>query len=111
MVALFLVCLMGKALTASWALVLIVQEGIKVRGGLMGLVYQKSLRLSCVGMSETGIGLINNLAANDAEQIVQQTSMIPNLISAPLLFVVSLVLLAMTVGASFLAGFAAMIIV
>ncbi len=41
----------------------------QVRGGVSGLVYEKSLRLSNAGRKETKIGEILNLMSNDADKV------------------------------------------
>jgi len=111
LVACLAVCNAIKAFSSGWGQLMLMRVAIKVRGGLLGVIFQKALRLSPVGMSQTGAGVINNLAANDAEQLLQSTPILGQLIGAPLLLVGSLVGLAMAVGPSFLGGFAAMILV
>jgi ABC-type multidrug transport system fused ATPase/permease subunit len=87
------------------------KTGLKVRAAMMGSVIEKMMRLSSLGMGTIGAGMINNLAANDTEQILVSMPIIANVFFAPVMIVVSMTLLAMTVGASFLGGFGAMIFV
>jgi len=88
---------------------LMTKAALKVRGALIVSVYNKSLRLSPLGMNQTGSGFINNLTANDAEQLLMSAQVCANVLFSPLLIIAVMVLLALTVGASFLAGLAAML--
>jgi len=105
------VTLSVAALAQNHAQMFLLKAALKVRGALISSVYQKALRLSSIGMAETGTGMINNLTANDTEQLLQSTPILGQIFFAPVTIIVAMVLLAMTVGASFLGGFAAMVIV
>eukprot|EP00931_Biecheleriopsis_adriatica_P101072 TRINITY_DN76293_c0_g1_i1.p1 TRINITY_DN76293_c0_g1~~TRINITY_DN76293_c0_g1_i1.p1 ORF type:complete len:1392 (+),score=217.39 TRINITY_DN76293_c0_g1_i1:56-4177(+) len=84
---------------------------IRIRGVLISAVYIKAMKLSSIGMNDVGSGKINNLTANDAEQLLMSIFVVGNVIIAPVQLVVSFVLLGMSIGATFLAGLATVIII
>lgn len=84
------------------------RAALKVRGTMIRAVFEKMMRLSSVSMCNIGSGMIHNLAANDTEQLLVSTPSLANVIYAPIIVAVAMAMLAMTVGPSFLGGFAAM---
>jgi ABC-type multidrug transport system fused ATPase/permease subunit len=90
---------------------LFLQGALQVRGAMIGSVYMKVLRLSSLGLSKAGSGFINNIAANDTENLLMSAPILSLVVFAPVQITFSFILLAYTVGATFLAGFAVVIIV
>jgi len=84
---------------------------LKVRGAMIAAAYHKTLRLSNIGMTKVGAGMINNVCANDAEQLLQSAMILPMIVWTPFQIVFAFVLLGATIGASFLGGFVVMVMV
>jgi len=83
---------------------------LKVRAAMIAAAYNKTLRLSNVGMTKIGAGMVNNVCANDAEQLLLSSMVFPMVVWAPFQIALSLILLESTIGTSFLAGFGGLVI-
>ncbi|KAF5303469.1 hypothetical protein FQA39_LY09932 [Lamprigera yunnana] len=84
--------------------------GIRIRTALISAVYRKSLRISSATKKETSLGEIINLMQVDAQIFAELLPYINMVWSAPLQILLSIFFLWQLLGASVLAGVAAMII-
>lgn len=109
-IVLFLILVAG-AIFQNTGQFLFQQAALNVRGAMIGSVYKKVLRLSSLGLSKTGAGMINNVAANDTENLLVSAPILSLVLFAPFQIGFSFVLLGYTVGATFLVGIAVIIIV
>ena len=79
--------LLGDALCNNHCQLCLLKASLKVRGAMIGAVYSKTLKLSSIGMSQipNGSGMLNQIVANDTEQILNSTPVIANVFFAPAL--------------------------
>ncbi|GAB9476483.1 Abc transporter c family member 2, partial [Globisporangium polare] len=68
--------------------------GVNMRSIMMDIVYQKALRLSCVGRQAYTTGEIVTLMSVDSERIFNSVLSGPWLVVAPLAFIITIVLIA-----------------
>ena len=112
----------GYLLVASVVIALVVQNlcwerhlhavlraGMHAQTGVMGAVYAKALRLSTQARNRTSVGRITNLYSGDALQLRKTVVRLSALVSAPLIIIVSLVLLYRQLGPATFVGFAVLV--
>merc|ERR1719163_2582674 len=88
----------------AWHAHLMTRVALRMRTGIISAIYRKCLWLGGLGSSETTIGNIQNLMANDAQFFLQFAPQFNQLFAAPIQIIVSFVWLARIIGPSFLAG-------
>uniref|UniRef100_A0A1B6CRI6 ABC-type xenobiotic transporter n=1 Tax=Clastoptera arizonana TaxID=38151 RepID=A0A1B6CRI6_9HEMI len=80
------------------------KTGLKIRGALICVVYNKALRLSTITVSSFGVGKIVNFMSIDTDRIVNSCPSFHAFWSLPFQISVTLYLLYKQVGLAFLAG-------
>ncbi|RLN68925.1 hypothetical protein BBJ28_00023065, partial [Nothophytophthora sp. Chile5] len=71
------------------------RTGANMRSLVMDLVYQKSLRLSCVARQEYSTGEVLTLMSVDAERVFNAMMQCPWIVVGPVSFIISVVLIAL----------------
>jgi ABC-type multidrug transport system fused ATPase/permease subunit len=87
------------------------EAALDVRGAFIGVVYQKVLRMSSLGISERGAGMINNVAVNDTENLLASAPVLSLVLFAPFQIIFSFILLATLVKGTFLAGLGVVVLI
>ncbi|KAF1329531.1 Abc transporter c family member 2, partial [Globisporangium splendens] len=79
----------------NYGVFILSRVGVNMRSVMMDIVYQKALRLSCVGRQAYTTGEIVTLMSVDSERIFNGVLTGPWLVIAPLAFVITIVLIAL----------------
>ena len=99
-----------EATFQSWHSHLMTRCALRARSGIISAIYRKSLWLSSLGGSQTTVGNMQNLMANDAQFFLQFAPLANNLFVAPVQIIVAFTWLSTLIGPSFLAGLGVMIL-
>ncbi|PRP78236.1 hypothetical protein PROFUN_13846 [Planoprotostelium fungivorum] len=104
----FFMVLQSAAAIQHWHMAVCV--GIKARTSLISLVYKKSFRISSKSKSNSSTGEMVNLQAMDAHKFQELAPNLSIIWSAPIIIIVSIVLLYQQIGISSVAGIVVMFI-
>ncbi|XP_078381051.1 multidrug resistance-associated protein 1-like isoform X2 [Oculina patagonica] len=85
--------------------------GMRMRTGIIGLVYEKALLLNSKSKGKTTAGELVNLMSVDAQRLMELTTYINSLWSSPLQIAGALYFLYNTLGLSILAGLGVMVLI
>jgi len=88
----------------------VLRTGMHAQMGMMGMVYQKVLRLSNKSRGSASVGNIMNLYSGDALQLRKTVVRLSALVSAPLIITVSLGLLVRQLGSATFVGFVVLLV-
>ncbi|XP_022785081.1 multidrug resistance-associated protein 1-like [Stylophora pistillata] len=90
---------------------IMIQIGMRMRTGIIGLVYEKALVLNSKAKGKTTAGELVNLMSVDAQRLMELMTYINSLWSSPLQIAGALYFLYSTLGISILAGLGVMVLI
>ncbi|NXY43194.1 MRP3 protein, partial [Ceuthmochares aereus] len=108
--ALMFICAMLQTLTLHQHFQYCFVTGMRLRTGITGVIYRKSLVITNSAKRSSTVGEIVNLMSVDAQRFMDLTNFLNLLWSAPLQIFLALCFLWQTLGPSILAGVAVMVL-